>query len=92
MTVATVLEFAGMTLDAYERVGGMVPAGAPEGILFHACGPVEGGWRIMDVWESREAFDRFVDGTYLPAVRQAGAHELSRREVVITHHAGAVVR
>jgi hypothetical protein len=92
MAVATVLEFAGMTRDAYERVGGMLPGGAPDGILYHACGPVDGGWRIMDVWESREAFDRFADETYLPAVKRAGDHELVRREVVITHHAGAVVR
>ncbi|MEA2530454.1 MAG: hypothetical protein QOG89_2098 [Thermomicrobiales bacterium] len=46
----------------------------------------------MDVWESQEAFDRFVDRTYLPAVRQAGGPEPSRREVVAAHHAGVVQR
>ena len=92
MAVITVLEFPGMTRDQYGRVGALLTGSAPEGINYHACGPVAGGWRIMDVWESREAFDRFVDGAYLPAVRRAGGPEPSRREVIPAHHAGAVHR
>ena len=92
MAVVTVLEFPGMTRDQYERVGAMLTGGAPEGILYHACGPVADGWRIMDVWESREAFDRFVDEAYVPAVQRVGGPEPSRREVIPAHHAGAVYR
>jgi hypothetical protein len=92
MAVVTVLEFPDLTREQYEWVGASLAAGAPEGILYHACGAVEDGWRIMDVWESQEAFDRFVDRTYLPAVRQAGGPEPSRREVVAAHHAGVVQR
>jgi hypothetical protein len=32
----------------------------PEGLLFHASGPVDGGWGIIDFWESREDFDAFA--------------------------------
>ncbi len=32
----------------------------PKGLLFHASGPVEGGWGIMDFWESRADFDAFA--------------------------------
>lgn len=92
MAVVTVLDFPGMTRDQYERVGAMLASGPPDGILYHACGPTANGWRIMDVWESREAFDRFVDGAYLPAVRRAGGPEPSRREVIPAHHAGPVHR
>jgi hypothetical protein len=35
-----------------------------QGRLFHVAGPLEAGietgWRIVDVWESQEAFDAFV--------------------------------
>ncbi|GGU42971.1 hypothetical protein [Streptomyces violascens] len=29
------------------------------GLLSHAAGPVDGGWRITDVWESAESFEAF---------------------------------
>jgi hypothetical protein len=32
---------------------------APKGLLFHASGPVDGGWGIIDFWESRDDFDAF---------------------------------
>ena len=38
-----------------------------EGLIFHSSGPVEGGWGTIDVWESREAFDRFQEDWIDPA-------------------------
>ena len=32
----------------------------PKGLLFHASGPIDGGWGIIDFWESREDFDAFA--------------------------------
>jgi hypothetical protein len=32
----------------------------PKGLLFHASGPIEGGWGIIDFWESRADFDAFA--------------------------------
>jgi len=31
----------------------------PKGLLFHASGPIDGGWGIIDFWESRADFDAF---------------------------------
>jgi hypothetical protein len=31
----------------------------PEGFIFHWAGEVDGKWTITDVWESREAYERF---------------------------------
>jgi hypothetical protein len=53
---------------------------------------VDGGWRIADVWESAAAFDRFVDGVYLPTMRALGGPAPSRREAFAAHHAGVVGR
>ncbi|MBL1083693.1 hypothetical protein JK359_17250 [Streptomyces actinomycinicus] len=29
------------------------------GLISHAAGPVGGGWRVVDVWESEEALENF---------------------------------
>jgi len=42
----------------------------PEGLIIHTAGPSEDGWYVYDVWESREAFERFMDGKLGPAIRQ----------------------
>jgi quinol monooxygenase YgiN len=34
----------------------------PEGWLFHAGGPTEDGWRVVEVWESQEAADAYFQG------------------------------
>jgi hypothetical protein len=48
------------------------------GILSHAAGPTETGWRVVDVWESEEAFQRFgeVIGPILQEVGMPGQPKL----------------
>ncbi|MFD9076499.1 hypothetical protein [Streptomyces lasiicapitis] len=29
------------------------------GLISHAAEPIDGGWRVVDVWESEEAFENF---------------------------------
>jgi hypothetical protein len=42
----------------------------PEGGILHVAGPhPAGGWLILDVWDSVEAFDRFAHERLLPAAR-----------------------
>jgi hypothetical protein len=59
----------------YERVTQiMFPNGieAVEGGIAHTAGEGANGIRIVDIWESREAYDRFRDERLLPAMREAG--------------------
>ena len=37
------------------------------------AGPVEGGWGIIDTWESRGAFDQFAAHRLQPAIQELGA-------------------
>ena len=30
-----------------------------QGMLFHSSGPIDGGWGVIDFWESRADFDAF---------------------------------
>lgn len=31
----------------------------PKGLIFHASGPIDGGWGVIDFWETREDFEAF---------------------------------
>lgn len=55
---------------AYERVAAAVGDELPDGLIVHVAGPTEAGVRIIDVWESREQFDRFRRERLLPAIER----------------------
>ena len=60
MAVVQVHELAGMTREMYEQaMRDLSLSGPPPGSHLHAFGPMEGGWRIIEVWESEEAAGRF---------------------------------
>jgi hypothetical protein len=65
--------------DEYEAIGSRLNidpesgAGWPDGLLSHAAGPTaDGRWAIMEVWESREAQERFMQERLGPAIQQSG--------------------
>jgi hypothetical protein len=43
-----------------------------EGSRIRMAGPTDGGWRIVSLWDSQEAFDRFRDERLMPMRQQAG--------------------
>jgi hypothetical protein len=67
----------GLTAEMYEAVSGRVMPGdqLPDGCKVHIAGPVENGWRVITVWESSQAFDRFREEKLLPAIRALGDEE-----------------
>ena len=73
MAYGVVHHFRGGTQEQYEASLAAVhpPNGLPEGQLFHAAGPSEGGWTIMAVHESQESWEKFRDDILLPKL-QAG--------------------
>jgi len=45
----------------------------PAGAILHAAGPSpNGGWRIIEVWESQEDADRFFEDRLTPAFEAVG--------------------
>jgi hypothetical protein len=61
MAILMTAEVPGQTLPGYDQ---MIDALAPiyrstAGFLLHASHPVEGGWRVIDVWQSKAEFERF---------------------------------
>jgi hypothetical protein len=73
MAYGVVHHFPGGTKENYEAsIAAVHPSdgGLPEGQVFHAAGPSEGGWTIMAVHESKESWERFHDGILLPRMQQ----------------------
>ena len=64
-----------------ERVfGTLQPSTVPEGLIIHTAGPLlDGGWRVLDIWESEEAFWQFFDAQLLPAAQELGQEPPSAR-------------
>jgi len=74
MAYGIVHHFAGGSEEQYRAsIAAVHPNGGsdlPEGQIFHAAGPSQGGWTIIAVHESQESWERFRDGTLLPALQQ----------------------
>jgi len=76
MPVAVEMEFAGGTLEQYDEVirkmgfshGG---PGAP-GALFHWAAQTGDGIRVVDVWRTRDEFDRFAAEQIGPITQEVG--------------------
>ena len=73
MAVALVFNGVGVTQAQYEQVlNEVMPAGGvTPGVIFHAAGPSADGWRVVEVWESQEALDRFFQEKLGAALQKA---------------------
>jgi hypothetical protein len=76
MAVAVILDFDGGTIDQYEQViekMGFVHegTGGPGG-LFHWVTKTDNGFRVTDVWATREDFEKFSEEKIGPYSQEAG--------------------
>ena len=66
------------------RRWGSPKASAPPGAHFHWAAETDDGIRVVDVWEEREAFDRFAEeqiGPYSREVGLEGAPSITYHEI-----------
>ncbi len=71
MAVAFVLNVPGMTEAQYRAVRNVLGEALQPGNLVHMAGPIEGGWRVVEVWESPEAMGAFFQSETVRAAMQA---------------------
>jgi len=78
MAVARVFDGNGWTIEQYDAlIEGLMErmnldgTSAP-GVLFHWAGPVEGGVRAIDVYESRKAADTLAQDHIAPVAQELG--------------------
>lgn len=92
MPVVAVFEGPSFTQEGYEEsvrrlTGGASRLQSPgdwpvEGLLVHVAGQSEGGFRVVDVWESEDAFRRFGQ-TLMPILQEIGVE--GRPEIYPAH-------
>ncbi len=73
MAYGVVHHFPGGTKEQYEAsIAAVHPSrdSMPEGQIYHAAGPSEGGWTIIAIHDSRESWEKFRDGTLMPRMQQ----------------------
>jgi len=83
MAVVIVNEIAGGNQEFYEQVNPKVmPVGQlPDGCQVHIAGPIEGGWRVITVWDSDEQFQQFRDDKLIPTMREVGGEDRIAPEI-----------
>jgi hypothetical protein len=70
MAVAVIQEFEA-TRENYEKVNEKIGDAAPEGLILHTVSDLGGDrWKLVDVWESAEAFQNFVQNKLIPAIAE----------------------
>lgn len=73
MSIGVIFRGETMTEEQYDQIRQQVmPDNQPvSGLLFHAGGPSENGWRVIEVWQSQEVAEAFFSGTLAEAFQKA---------------------
>jgi hypothetical protein len=75
MAVQVTSEVTGVTPDIYEHMLGLLIESLKKtpGFRFHAAHPTEGGWRIIEFWDTKDQANQFfaknVAPNLLPGIR-----------------------
>jgi hypothetical protein len=73
MAYGVIHHFPGGTKENYEAsIAAVHPndGSLPPGQIFHAAGPVPGGWTIMAVHDSQQSWEKFRDETLVPRMQK----------------------
>jgi hypothetical protein len=73
VAVAVLIDNPAGSAEIYDKVRAQLGLEEPAGGIFHLAGPTpNGGWRVLEVWESKEDAVRFREERLLPAFDAAG--------------------
>lgn len=88
MAIGVLMEFPGVTRQQYEALDReLALTGLPAGALMHLCGPTaDGGWRTISVFESEQAFERFMSEQVTPKAQMLSFPQPSKRETFEPFH------
>lgn len=75
MPIAMVQDWAegGHNTQNYDAINELmgVKDDLPDGLIVHSAGTLDGGgFRIFDIWETREHYERFHRDRLMPAIQQ----------------------
>ena len=58
-----VVEDVAASWEQYDRFAAALAGSTPAGLILHAAGPTDEGFRIVEVWETEEAWRGFAGRT-----------------------------
>jgi hypothetical protein len=69
--VAFIMDGAEVTSGQYDAVMARMDLvdTLPAGAIYHAAGPTDAGWRVVDLWQNDEAYRTFAETLLGPTVR-----------------------
>jgi hypothetical protein len=74
MAVAMLIDNPTGSQEIYEQLRERIGLDKPAGGIFHVAGPSpNGGWRVIEIWESEEDAKRFLAERLGPAAEAIGA-------------------
>jgi hypothetical protein len=90
MAITAIIDFEGGSAEEYDAVVqelGLVgqPASAVQGLILHAAGPTETGWRVVDIWDSEEDLNRFRQERLMPATQKVGSDRRPQVQITPLH-------
>ena len=88
MTVVTTLDITDLTPTEYRAVLDELGVETrPEGgIYLHLTTPTDFGFRIVEVWDEKAGFDRFLEQRLAPATKAVGMERETRITVTPLHN------
>ena len=86
MAELLILEFEGFGSDVYDKVNGILGIDQstgegdwPPGLISHAAGAVDGGWRVVEVWNSQADQEAFMRSRLGEALQKGGVDKPPKR-------------
>jgi hypothetical protein len=88
MAIAMFMEWPGVTQQQYEAMLEELDLdrNPADGVLLHVASITPHGLRVVDLWESAEAFDAFSQERMMPAVQNAGIDTEPTIDVLPVHN------
>ena len=73
--ICRIYDVPGATLDQYDQVNEQLGSEKPDGVHVHIAGATDGGIRVIEVWDSVDAIDRYMESGLGEALGEAGIPE-----------------
>jgi len=63
-------DMPGISVEEQEKFAQLIDPAALQECIAHVVGPIDGGCRMIDVWESKESYRRFQQQHLFPALQR----------------------
>jgi uncharacterized protein YeaC (DUF1315 family) len=79
VAIGIIMEFEGFQPENYDAVAQEIgwPGNWPEGLTFHVAGQSADGMRLVEIWDSRDQHDRWMQETIQPAIQKVAGEVAS---------------